>query len=257
MRFPICLLIILSFCPLTLGQEPDSAEPSRQLREPLQAVYVYAFRNQRDAANRISRLLEPRRIKTTIVHAVDLDPSLFVESDLVIIGFGTLRVWGTKLAVDEIRKANLPILALGEGGHKLLEALDVTLGKMSSERGKGAAVGPLTDAIFWDGFRPEPVDGLHQLFKDANKVSLHLTEETKDVIPIAEDPKQRGHYLIAAQKPYYLYLGFESSPEQLTDVGQNLLPWACYYAVAMKRHPQRAFATTDEAKAIGVKRNDQ
>ena len=250
MRFFICLLASIPISSRVFAQQTDTTKSAGGVRAPLKAVYVYAYRNQKNTAKRISRLLEPRRIETTIVHAVDLDESLFVDTDLVIIGFETRDVWGTELAVDEIRETSLPVLALGEGGHRLLGALDLKLGDFPSERGKGTAVRPSPDAIFWDGFRSEPVDGLHQCFTESSKVSVRIPENADNVYPIAADPAQSGHYLIAAEKPYYLFLGFEGRPEQLTDVGRNLLPWACYYAVAMKRNPERAFASNDEVSKI-------
>lgn len=50
------------------------------------------------------------------------------------------------------------------------------------------------------------------------------------------------------QKPHYLFWGFQGSPDQLTDTGRLLFPWACYYCVAMKQNPERAFATKIEAE---------
>lgn len=137
---------------------------------------------------------------------------------------------------------------MGEGGYKLLSELELSIGELRVNRGKATSIRPLKQAIFWDGFRPPLVDGVYECFSESKHISIQVSDSADGIFPIAAESGRSGNHPLVVAKPYYFFWGFEGTANQMTRTGHELLPWACYYTVAMKLNPDRAFATTDEVE---------
>lgn len=94
-------------------------------------------------------MLKRRRIDTQVVRAIDLSEELFADKHLIIAGADRFRVRGSE-SDDVIRSTNLPILAMREGGYKLLGELHLSLGDLQVTRGATTSVRPVKLAIFID-----------------------------------------------------------------------------------------------------------
>ncbi|WP_259634080.1 hypothetical protein [Stieleria sedimenti] len=230
------------------------SQDGSRLPSPLKAVFVYA--NGKRAADEFAKVLQSRQIDTQVVRANDLSEELFADKHLIIIGADTLPVWGFKAADDEIRNAKLPVLAMGEGGYKLLSKLDLDLGNLQVSRGETTSVRPVKQAIFWDGFRPPPVDGAHKCFEKSKRISIQFDDATDGIHPIAAEGERDGHYPLMIEEPCFFFWGFGGTLDQMTKTGRELLCWACYYTVAAKRNPDRAFMSLDEVQRRRKADND-
>ncbi|MCM2372323.1 hypothetical protein [Aporhodopirellula aestuarii] len=227
--------------------EQQDGERSKGFKEPLKVVFVYA--DQKRAAQEFAKLLKLRRIDTQILPAYDLDEQVFAGKDLIIIGADTTPVWGFNAADDVIKNAKLPILAMGGGGQQLLSELGMQLGNLNVNRGELTTIQPVVEAIFWDSFRPQPTEkGTHDCFTKSRQISIQHSGANASLIPIGHEVSRDDHYLLIAEKPFYLFWGFDAAPDQMTGTGKELLPWACYYTVAMKKFPERAFAKKSEVQ---------
>jgi hypothetical protein len=147
----------------------------------------------------------------------------------------------------------LPIPALGEGGYTLLSKLGLRIGDQG-DREQETSIRKVEEAIFWDGFRKQPTAaGVHKCYTNSRHIGIHLPEPDANVMPIAREESRDDYYPLIAQKPYCFFWRLDGTPDQLTDAGRFLLPWACHYTVAMKRNPGRAFATTSEVDELKSK----
>lgn len=147
-------------------------QPSKdaETRAPLKAVYVYA--DQKHAAKAYAKLLDQRQIETQVVYAADLSRELLANVDLIVVGSDTHRVWATELAVNLVAEANVPILAMGNGGYELFGELQLKIGKPHGETVTVTAIRPDKEAIFWDKFHREPNDGLHEGYSTGKQISI-------------------------------------------------------------------------------------
>lgn len=218
----------------------------RQTQGALTAAYIYA--DQESMARQYSELMEVRRIDTRLVAAADLSEELLKDVDLIVAGSDTHRVWATKWAVDVIAEAEMPILGMGRGGYELFGQLGLKIGKPHGETVPVAAIRPDPEAIFWDNFHREPTNGVFDAYSGGKQTSIKSDDTQEDIIPVAEEAERKGYVPLVIQKPYYLFWGFQGTPEQVTDTGRFLFPWACYYSAAMKQRPERAFATKSAAE---------
>lgn len=222
------------------------SQDGSNLPSPLKAVFVYA--KEKRVADEFAKVLQSRQIDTQVVRANDLSEKVFADKQLIIIGADTVPVWGFKAADGVIRNAKLPVLAMGEGGFKLLGELDLDLGDLKVSRGETTSVRPVEQAIFWDGFRPPLVDGVHNCFEKSKRISIQLDDATDGIHAIAAEGERDGHYPLIVEEPFFFFWGFDGTPDQMTKTGRELLCWACYYTVAAKRNPDRAFMSLDEVQ---------
>ena len=192
-----------------------------------------------------------------IIRAEDLDDSLFENVDLVIIGVDTRQVWNTNWASDIIRNSGIPVLAMGEGGYQLLGELGLQIGEPHGVTGDVTLIRPDSEAIFWDGFRPKSVNGLHDCFTAGGQISIKLDGSIDDVIPIAGESERERHFPLIVHKPRYLFWGFNGTLDQITSTGRELFAWSCHYAVAMKQHLDRAFTPKSEVDRIRTEGDKQ
>lgn len=246
--------------PADNGKPQDSDEqvatsPDGKNKQPPTAVYIYA--DEKRAAQEYARLLEQFRMSVKIIRAEDLDDSLVENVDLVIIGADTRQVWDTNWASDIIRNSGIPVLAMGEGGYHLFGELGLQIGEPHGVTGDVTQIRPDSEAIFWDVFRPLPVNGLHDSVSAGGQISIKLDGSIDGVIPIAGESEREGHFPLIVQKPRYLFWGFNGTLDQMTSTGRELFPWACHYAVAMKQHPDRAFTPKSEVDRIRNERGKQ
>lgn len=227
----------------TEGTEATS-DQNRPSEHPLNAVFLYA--EQKQTTGQFISQLKDYRINARAFPAEDLSEELLSDTDLIIVGTDTGRTWNFQPAVDIIRDSQVPVLAMGEGGYTLFGKLGLRIGEPHGERAGALKLWPNKEAIFWDGFRPQLIDGLHDCFSAGSLISIKLDDSVDGVIPIAAEGERRNHFPLIVQKPYYLLWGFNNTAEQLTQTGKELLPWTCYYTVAMKRNPRRAFMSATE-----------
>jgi hypothetical protein len=232
---------------LTL-QSVSRADEGDRSRKPLKAVFLCD--QEKKTAEQFCAAIKNYRINCRVVRLEDFTEEALADTDLIIVGSDTGAGLESKAIVDMIADSKLPILAMGDGGYKLFGKMSLRIGAPHGEDVEVTTIRPDEEAIFWDGFRPQLVNGRHECFSAGHQISIQLEGSFDGVVPIAAEGERGDHFPVIVQKPFYLFWGFNGSAEQLTRTGKHLFPWACHYTVAMQRNPDRAFDTVSEVERI-------
>lgn len=232
---------------LTL-QSVSRADEGDRAGKPLRAVFLCD--QEKKTAEQFSEAIKNYRINCRVFRLENLSEETLAGTDLIIVGSDTSAGWESKAMVDMIVESKTPILAMGDGGYRLFGKISLRIGAPHGQSTEVTAIRPDDEAIFWDGFRPKLVNGLHECFSAGSQISINLEGSFDGVVPIAAERKRDGHFPVIVQKPYYFFWGFNGSAEQFTKTGKQLFPWACHYTVAMQRNPDRAFDAVSQVKRL-------
>lgn len=234
--------------------EPNSAianDEERQKPTRHRAVYLYAERNH--TGEQIKKLMSGYRLDCRLIDVKDLNAEVLQDAELIIVDAGTVNSWEIEAAVAIVKKSKLPVLAMGEGGAQLFGKLDLRIGAPNGKLRKGTPLKPDSEAIFWDGFRPELIDGSYNCSSEGQQVSIELKDSFDSVIVLAAENENEKYSPLIVQKPHYLLWGFNGTHDEMTRTGHQLFAWACYYSMAMKENPDRAFMSKSEVERIREK----
>ena len=143
--------------------------------------------------------------------------------DVIIIGPDT--TWSETYSVDIIKKSNKPLIGLGEGGYELFGQLILGSGYPNGWHGSENSI-YVTDPSHPIFQKPNsimvPRDGILQLYRSSEHVGIYIPSMSTEMVMLGRETGNKDHYPLLLEENKYLFWGFTSSPESMTDTGRIL-----------------------------------
>lgn len=224
------------------GASTLSGQPIRKFRprsdddikiRRLKAAYLYSSDDTGAVAFR--NLLNGAGAATTTVLASKVTRFDFSTYHVVIIGADTEAAWTDPASVSAVVGANLPVVAVGRGGTKFLDAVttpDLYIGwlhsAVSTGQTKGIVVGG--DIYSYPFSVPYAPGDTVSMYNSPGVYTVMLYDPNHAATDMIGAYSSAGYYPVAGEGRFYMW-GFEGTPSVMTGYGKNLFVNLVYRAL--------------------------
>lgn len=196
---------------------------------------AYIYNTASSTAAEYASMLGARSWQTTTIPLSVLTSRDLSSYDALIIGADT-GTWSEMARVNHVINSGKPVIAMGTGGGRFLDQVpDLYIGYLNSgyfDLSSGYADDLSSDLYWWDTIISIPGNrGVYPLVSVAS--TLALVNPPTNVYGLLRHPTLSQYWSIAYQGRYAQW-GFNTTPANMTQVGQDLLVNCIYYMLAKK-----------------------
>jgi len=198
---------------------------------------AYVYSTDSTTANSYKSFLDGEGFPTTLIHQDSIVSGIFAGYGTILIGYetGSSYTWGDTAKVDAVNDSHKPILGLGFGGSSLYSELSLFI-----EWGQGGVNNNNQISV---------VDPVHIIFNSPNNITdstitlyttsksvleIYAPSKPEDVVLLGKDATLADYYPLIEEKNRYLLLGFNASPDDMTQTGKDLFENLVAYMVGVK-----------------------
>nr|MDO8111391.1 hypothetical protein [Candidatus Sigynarchaeota archaeon] len=199
--------------------------------QPLQAKahVAYFYSTDLSTATIFQAFLQSFSIQTDLIRNDSITGKDLSAYKVILIGPDTgdsdISNWGNASSIATIKNAPAKILGIGEGGGKLFDQIDLSIGWMAGGLNSGNTTNITTSYSM--GFRyPNTIPtGIQQLYTvNTSLLEIYIPSLPSNVTVYGRSSSDPANYgTIASETARFVLFGFNSSTSTMTDLGRKIL----------------------------------